>query len=1088
MIPTLHISLLGEFLLVSGDTPVTTVDWPRLQSMLAYLVLHHTASQSRTHLAFLLWPDSTDAQAHTNLRHLVYRLRRDLPNADSFLRIEKQTLLWRSDAPWTLDVADFEHAIAQAEQAQSKTEIRKASETAVEMYRGDLLPGNYDEWILPERERLRQLFLSVLERLILLLEHERDYPTAISYAQRLLRYDPLHEATYRHLMRLHAVNGERATAIRTYHICATVLERELAVEPGRATREVYEQLLQKEAPTVSAAAPSAALVTEVPLVGRQQEWSQLLMAWQKATTGGPQLVVLSGEAGIGKTRLAEELFTWVGRQGMITASAQCYAAEGELAYAPVTTWLHTDALHRTLAALADIWLTEVARFVPGILTERPDLPHPGPLIESWQRQHLFEALAQAVLGAGQPLLLLLDDLQWCDRETLEWLHYLLRYDVQAQMLIVGTLRPEEITGEHPLALLLATLRSSRQATEMPIGPLNAIDTASLASQVTRRQLAPDLATDLYKETEGNPLFIVETVRMGVGEITGKEHLSKAEPHRSKLPPTVQAVIAARLEQLSPQVRDVVNLAATIGRAFTFSVLARASSADEDTLIRGLDELWQRRIIREQGVDAYDFSHDKLREVAYTSLSTARRRLLHRRIFEALHVLDAPAALLAQHALAAGLFASAFRFSVAAGDEARRLFARREARTHYINALDCLSHLHITTQNRSGHTHTIPKKVNTPPSVEAPERHLVQLSEVEALVNTLSNKEEADNERRLSLARVHYWMGRMHYYHNDRQEALRCFRSMLAEAQEVGDEELIAISSSMIGHILVFQGYFDQARPLLVQAIAALERAANWTEYIDTICYLGIVRAGCGEYKVGVEAVQQALETHHLTADAFCYCYLAVMHILGGEMQRALEECRAIVSVGGQSDDRLAIYMGHGLRAWVESRLGHHEEALAHMVRQQAIAESLGEEQLLIEDLFAAIKAEMALHAGRIEEALALAEEAVAYAQAVDGKFAEGLAQRVQGLALVAFNPPRWEAAEAHMAASLQAFAAGSILLEVARIHQEWALLCRDHGDLTQALFHLEQAAATFEACGLLEERERTCNVIAGLEQLARSAD
>src|SRR5947209_3977027 len=122
MIPTLHISLLGEFLLVSGDTPVTAVDWPRLHSMLAYLVLHRTVSQSRTHLAFLLWPDSTDAQAHTNLRHLVYRLRRDLPFADSYLQVDKQTLRWRSDAPWTLDVADFERAIAQAEQTQNKTD------------------------------------------------------------------------------------------------------------------------------------------------------------------------------------------------------------------------------------------------------------------------------------------------------------------------------------------------------------------------------------------------------------------------------------------------------------------------------------------------------------------------------------------------------------------------------------------------------------------------------------------------------------------------------------------------------------------------------------------------------------------------------------------------------------------------------------------------------------------------------------------------------------------------------------------------------------------------------------------------------
>ena len=1088
MIPTLHISLLGRFSLVSDDTVVSTIDWPRLHSMLAYLVLHHTIAQSRTHLAFLLWPDSTDAQAHTNLRHLVYRLRRDLPYANYLLQADKQTLRWRSDAPWTLDVADFEGAIAQAEQAQSESEMRKALVGAIEVYHGDLLPGIYDEWVLPERERLRQLFLGALEQLILLLEQERDYPAAINYAQRLLRSDPLHEATYRHLMRLFAVNGERAAAIRTYHSCATVLDRELALEPSSATRKVYEHLLQKDAPSVPPASPSAALVTEVPLVDRQYEWSQLQMAWQNTVAGEPHLAVLAGEAGIGKTRLAEELLTWVDRQGMTTASARCYAPEGELAYAPVASWLRTDALRTAWVSLADIWLTEVARFVPAVLTERPDLPHPGPLIESWQRQHLFEALARAVLGARQPLLLLLDDLQWCDRETLEWLHYLLRFDPRARVLILGTLRPEEVASNHRLALLLATLRGSRQATEIAIGPLNAVDTRSLALQVTRRRLAPDLVADLYKETEGNPLFVVETVRMGIAETGAMDGLSKAESLSSKLPPTVKAVIEARLGQLSPQALDLVSLASTIGRAFTFSVLARASYNDEDVLVRDLDELWQRRIVREQGVDAYDFSHDKLREVAYAALSSTRRRLLHHRVFEALHAVHAPAAQLAHHALAARLLEPAFRFSVAAGDEARRLFARREARMHYINALDCLSQLPVTAQNRSRHVDTVLKKVSASFSAEAHEKNLVQLSEVEALVNMLSATEEANSESRLSLARFRYWMGRMHYYHNDRREALNCFRDTLVEAQEVGDEELIAISSGMIGRVLVHQGYFGQARPFLVRAVTALERAANWTEYIDTIGYLGIVLAGSGEYRAGLEGVQRALEAHHLTPDGFSHCEFAVMYMLGGETRLALEESRAILSVGEQAGDRLAIYLGHGMQAWAESRLGHHEQALAHMVQQRSSSGSLGEERLIIEDLFAAIRAEIALGAGRTEEALALAEEAVAYAQEMDGKFAEGLAQRVQGLALAASGPPSWEAARAHLAASLRAFEAGEIPLERARTHREWGLLCRDHNDPLEARFHMEQAAAGFEACGLLEEQDRMRKVTAELEQPARSDD
>lgn len=163
MSPTLHIHLLGDFLLVSGDTPVTTVAVPRLQSLLTYLVLHRSAPQDRSRLAFLLWPDSTEAQAHTNLRKLLYQLRQAFLDAGHFLHADKHSLQWQTtpDAPWTLDVLDFEQALAQAEQAkqaQDTNALRQALEQVMHLYRGDLLPSCYDEWILPERDRLRQSF------------------------------------------------------------------------------------------------------------------------------------------------------------------------------------------------------------------------------------------------------------------------------------------------------------------------------------------------------------------------------------------------------------------------------------------------------------------------------------------------------------------------------------------------------------------------------------------------------------------------------------------------------------------------------------------------------------------------------------------------------------------------------------------------------------------------------------------------------------------------------------------------------------------------------------------------------------------
>ncbi|HZR44088.1 MAG TPA: BTAD domain-containing putative transcriptional regulator, partial [Ktedonobacteraceae bacterium] len=721
MAQTLHIHLLGDFLLMSDEIPVTTINVPRLQSLLAYLVLHRTAPQARSHLAFLLWPDSTEAQAFTNLRKLLYQLRQALPDADNFLHADKHSLSWQSSphASWTLDVVEFEQAVAQAEQAdraKDTTVLCQACEQALRLYRGDLLPSCYDEWILPERERLRQMFFHVAEHLITLLEQERDYDAAITIAQLLLRHDPLREETYRQLMRFYALRGDRAAALRIYHTCVSTLERELAATPSEATRRAYESLLQVDAATPPESVPAASRGTGVPLIGRKQEWLQLQDTWRKAVSGKRHMLVLSGEAGIGKTRLAEELLAWAGRQGVTTAGARCYAAQGRLAYAPVTAWLHEQAIQNSLSALDNVWLAEVARLLPDLLMKRSNLPRPRPMTEGWQRQHFFEALARALLEARQPLLLLLDDLQWCDDETLEWLHYFLFFAQDARLLLIATVRSEEILPGHPLIAFLATLQRDGLVTETTLKPLSTAETTSLAEHVVGHQLPTAMTDTLYRETEGNPLFVVETLRTGtlepsIGEQRiGGASLSLLTPSASTLPPTVQAVLSTRLAQLSPTAREVANVAAVIGREFAFAVLARAGGEDEDAVVLGLDELWQRRIVREQGLGAtetYDFTHDKLREQAYNSLSPAHRRLLHRRVaaaFETVYAadLDAVSGQIAAHYERANLPEKAIPYYQRAAEVAMRIYANSEAITvlqRAVNLLDSGSLKHMQQEKQ-----------------------------------------------------------------------------------------------------------------------------------------------------------------------------------------------------------------------------------------------------------------------------------------------------------------------------------------------------------------------------------------------------
>ena len=184
----LTVRLLGELDLRLGDVPLPPLESARAESLLAYLLIHRGAPQPRQRLAFLLWPDSTEQQARTNLRHVLHKLRRALPDADRYLDVGARTLGWRPDAPLRLDLAAFEDALARAAEAADPVEDLEA---AVAAYAGDLLEGSYDEWLIEERERVRADYHDALDRLAVLLEQRGDAARAIVHAERLLRHEPL---------------------------------------------------------------------------------------------------------------------------------------------------------------------------------------------------------------------------------------------------------------------------------------------------------------------------------------------------------------------------------------------------------------------------------------------------------------------------------------------------------------------------------------------------------------------------------------------------------------------------------------------------------------------------------------------------------------------------------------------------------------------------------------------------------------------------------------------------------------------------------------------------------------------------------
>ncbi len=676
----LQIQLLGNFHLVYDGKPVAGLDSPRLQSFLAYLLINRDAPLSRQQLSFLFWPDSSESQARTNLRNMLFRLRETFPKADDYLEVNQQTIWWKPDTPFQLDLDGFTGAVDQTDITGSSTDQdahRQALITAVDAYQGDLLPSCYDDWIQPERERLSQAYFNILEELVDVLDQNQEYDSAIQHAQQLVRQDPLHEISYQTLMGLYLSVGERARAARTYHQCVEVLEKELGLDPSSKTQKLYQQVMEREGPSVE---PFRVTEKKTRLVGREKGWDALQRAWLDHQTGG-HLVVIMGEAGVGKSYLAEEFVRWA-RKGSITClKTRSYPMEDELAYTPVTSLLRNEYIQKKLPRLDETWLIELARFLPELRDQFPDLPDPEKLSESWKRQRMFEASAKALLGDKNRIVIVLDDTQWCDRETLDWLRFLLAYKSNTKLLVIAGVRTEDLLAESPLIPLLGDLGGKDKITEILLDRLDQEGTNQLASDLWGETLEKRAAERLYQETEGNPLFVVEMVRAGFLKDFGDG------TDLSRMPPRVQKVIETRLNALTPETRELATFASVVGREFDFELLFRTGEKREEELLQSLDELWSRRLIKDEGAEGYNFSHDKFRDVLYGELSPHRRVHYHKKVARALEEihtdqLESAAPQLAFQFNQAGDKNKALDYYLMAGDQAQLVYAQQEAIEYY----------------------------------------------------------------------------------------------------------------------------------------------------------------------------------------------------------------------------------------------------------------------------------------------------------------------------------------------------------------------------------------------------------------------
>jgi tetratricopeptide (TPR) repeat protein len=706
------------------------------------------------------------------------------------------------------------------------------------------------------------------------------------------------------------------------------------------------------------------------------------------------------------------------------------------------------------------------------------------------RQRLFALWEQLLtrMSHEHPVLLVIEDAHWADVTSLELVEHLSAVTIKMPITLLGVMRP---SGAQSLADLLALLktRCGDRFSTLTLRPLSLFSGLEMARQLLALGELPErLHALIVDKTEGNPFYVEEVIRSLIerGALAhGDAGTWVVTPliDTVTVPDTLRGVLMARLDRLPVEAKWLAQQASVIGRIFLYRVLLQMAEAvgDVDT---DLDKLEREELIRmgaRHPEVEYIFKHALTQEVAYESLLASRRKELHRRVGEAMEQVFAQRpgefnSIIGEHFLRGEAWSRAVGYLLPAGDAAARMYAHPEARLHYNNALEALSHLPDTAENRRSRVDMLTKYVTISWGAETPEKNFQRLLEAESLLKELPDPDGAANADQYRLARVHYWMGRIQYIRSQPREAIAYYQQVLAVAHSMGDPELVAIPSSFIGQALVVQGHFNKAEPLLRQAIEPLEHMDNLPEWIRAASFHGICLAARGDYAEGLAEVQLALArakaANFLGGIAISNIYLAFMYLLGQDYARMLDASLIVIETAQQTGDRMFVYLGYGFSAWAEGRMGRAESARKRMTQSQEIERSIGG-QLLLTDLFAAADAELYLLSGNAEEALKLVEEAVKYAQTVGGHIAEGIAQRVWGQALVTVDPSRWEDAQAHLDTSVRLLEGGEACIVAAHTHMVWGQLCLDRGYVAAAREHLTRAAEQYEASGLIEALETT---------------